>query len=73
MAKVRILVRPTGAYNGQPWPKVGETIDLPDIVAEGMVRSGDVEVVTEPVKAEKAADKAEKRPAAPKNVEKRKA
>lgn len=56
--KVNIKVRPTGTINGQPWPEVGETIDLPDVVAEGM--SDWVE-----------AAKVEKRPASRKGVEKR--
>lgn len=60
MAKVRILVRPTGSINGAEWPEVGKTVDLPDVVAEGMASAGDVEIV-----------KVEKRPAANKGVEKR--
>lgn len=56
--KVRIKVRPTGAINGRPWPQVGESMDLPEVVAEGM---GDwVEAV-----------KVETRPASRKGVEKR--
>jgi hypothetical protein len=34
--KVRIKVRPTGYINGQSWPAVGETMDLPQVVAESM-------------------------------------
>lgn len=60
MAKVRILVRPTGTINGAEWPEVGKTIDLPDAVAEGMASAGDVELV-----------KVEKRPAPKKRVETR--
>ena len=69
--KVRILVRPTGLLNGAEWPKVGETVDLPDAVAEGMVKAGHVEKAA----AKKAAakpEKAEKRPAAKADVETRK-
>lgn len=57
--KVRVKVQPNGNINGRPWPEVGDTIDLPEVVVEGM---GDW---LEPVKAEKrpAEDKSEKRPA----------
>lgn len=61
--KVRVLIPPTGIYNGRPWPAKGETIDLPDHVAEGMIGAGNVERVEEP--------KVEKRPASTKGVEKR--
>lgn len=49
--KVQIKVRPTGAYNGQPWPQIGEQIELPDHVAVGMLASGLVTAVAieEPV------------------------
>lgn len=40
--KVQIKVRPSGAYNGEEWPEEGETIDLPDHIAESMVTSGHV-------------------------------
>ena len=43
--QVRIEVRPTGGYNGAPWPAVGETIDLPEHVALGMLRAGHVSAV----------------------------
>lgn len=65
--RVRIIVRPTGLLNGQEWPAVGQTIDLPKVVAEGMAEAGDVEVVVE-----KASEKpAEKRPERQAAVEKR--
>ena len=70
--KCKVLVRPTGSYNGQEWPEVGETIDLPDTVAEGMVKSGNVEIVKAPAAKTAQSGGAEKRPAAPKNVESRK-
>jgi hypothetical protein len=62
--KVRILVRPTGLVSGQPWPKVGEVVDLPEHVADGMVHSGHVEPVNE-------TPQVEKRPAPAKRVETR--
>jgi len=51
--KVKIRIRPTGAYNGEVWPEVGETIDLPDHVARGMAASGLVEITN--ASAQKAA------------------
>jgi hypothetical protein len=68
MAKVRIIVRPTGLINGVEWPEVGQTIDLPDAVADGMVKVGDVERVA--VKAAPA-KKVEKATAPEAKVEKR--
>lgn len=69
--KCKILVRPIGGYNGAPWPEVGETIDLPDHVAEGMARSGNVEIVKTPAKKAAEPPKAEKRPAVHKAAESR--
>lgn len=54
--KVQIKVQPSGAYNGAPWPEKGETIDLPDHIAEGMLESG---FVIKPGTAEAKEDKAE--------------
>ena len=65
MPKVRVKVRPSGLINGREWPKAGEVIDLPAVVVESM---GDA---LEPVKAEKPADRVEKRPATADKVEKR--
>jgi hypothetical protein len=53
--KCKILVRPSGSYNGEEWPEVGETIDLPTSVAEGMAVTGIVEIVSSA--AQKAAEK----------------
>lgn len=74
MPKVRIIVRPTGAINGQYWPAKGECIDLPDAVAVSMVAAGHVELVPDekPKAAEKPAAKIEKRPAPTRSVESRK-
>ena len=60
MAKVKIVKQPSGLLNTQPWPEVGETVELPDVVAEDMAKAGWVEVL-----------KVEKRPAAKKAEEKR--
>lgn len=68
MAKVRIIVRPTGCINGRDWPEAGEMIDLPDAVAEAMAEAGHVETVKV---AAKPAEKVEKRPAPTEAVEKR--
>jgi hypothetical protein len=64
MAKVRILVQPTGCINGENWPAVGETITIPEAVAESMVAAGHVERIGKP--------ETEKRPAAKAKVETRK-
>lgn len=40
--KVIIARRPNGSYNGEVWPEVGEPIELPDHVAEGMLATGEV-------------------------------
>lgn len=62
--KVRVINRPTGCIDGKAWPKKGETINLPDVVAEGMIAAGSVErVAPEP--------KVEKRPAPTKGTETR--
>lgn len=71
MKKCKVLVRPTGAYNGEAWPAVGETIDLPDSVAEGMARSGNVEIVKESAPDKPAEGAAESRPAPKKSTESR--
>ena len=64
--KVRIVVRPSGLVDGKDWPDVGEEMDLPDVVAEGMIGAGHVEAV------EKGhIRKTEKRPASKADVEKR--
>lgn len=73
---VRIIEQPSGLLNGVAWPAAGETIDLPDEVAEGMIGAGQVERVKEQAKpAKKAAAKPpsaeEKRPASTAKVEKR--
>lgn len=52
--KVRIKQRPSGAYNGAAWPEAGEVIDLPDHVAEGMLRAGQVAPVERAEKVETA-------------------
>ena len=76
--KVRVKVRPGGLLNGQEWPEVGDTLDLPDVVAEGMISAGAVEAVEKKAAkkpAKKAAakpDTAEKRPAAKGATETRK-
>jgi hypothetical protein len=77
--KVRIKVQPSGLLNAEPWPEAGETIDLPDAVAEEMIASGALEAIKEKPakkaaakKAAEPADKVEKRPASTKGVETRK-
>jgi hypothetical protein len=65
MAKVEIVTQPTGLINGRDWPEPGETLELPDDVAESMAAAGTVKLV------KAAAKKVESRPAPTENVEKR--
>jgi len=60
MAKVRVVVQPTGCINGNYWPEVGGELELPDQVAEDMAAAGWLEIV-----------KVEKRPRSTAKVEKR--
>lgn len=43
--KIRILVQPTGLLNGRPWAAVGETADVPDVVAIDLLNAGFAEPV----------------------------
>ena len=72
MAKVEVVTQPSGLLNGRPWPEVGESLELPDVVAESMVEAGWVKDV-KPAAKTAAADKVEKRPAAKADTETRKA
>ena len=65
MAKVEIVTKPSGLINGRDWPEPGETLELPDDVAESMAAAGAVKLV------KSAAKKVETRPAATENVETR--
>lgn len=66
--KVRIKVRPTGYVSlaGGPlnaWPKVGTVIDLPDEIAEDLIKGGNAEKAHGAAKAEPISEQAETRPA----------
>jgi hypothetical protein len=67
--KFVVKVRPLGLINGRDWPEVGESIDLPEDAAAGMVDSG---VLEKPAAKKAAEKKVEKRPASKANVETRK-
>lgn len=71
MSKFTVKVQPLGLLNGQPWPAVGETVDLPDEVGEGMVAAKHLEK-TSAKKAAAKPDAAEKRPAPKVDAETRK-
>ncbi len=58
MAKVKILIRPTGCINGQDWPQVGEEMELADVVAESMSSAGLVAPVKGKAPVEKRPSKA---------------
>jgi hypothetical protein len=66
--RVRIVVRPTGALNGRDWPLVGETLDVPQVVADDLIGAGNALAVAS---AKKVEPKIEKRPAPTAKVEKR--
>lgn len=69
MAKVEVVIQPSGLLNGVSWPEPGETVDLPDDVAEAMAKAGNVKAVAKKA----AAEKVEERPAPTADVETRKA
>lgn len=72
--KVKVVNPPTGLLNGYPWPEAGETVDLPDDVAEEMAKAGNVEKAKAPAKkAASKPDESEKRPAPKADVETREA
>lgn len=58
MAKVKMLRRPNGTYNGKPFPEVGETFDTNDDHAKALVTLRYAEKVDEKP-AEKPAEKRE--------------
>jgi hypothetical protein len=65
--KVRIKIRPTGyiSLDGGPlnvWPQVGTVVELPDTVAEDLIRGGQAEKVRLG-KAESVSEPVETRPA----------
>jgi hypothetical protein len=61
--QVRMLVDISGTRNGQPWPRIGGTIELPDDEAAGYVAAGLAEIAgtveqasdPAPARAERAA------------------
>ena len=72
MPKYKVKVQPSGLLNGKLWPEAGETVDLPDAVAEAMVKAGDLAEDKPAKKAAAKKDESEKRPAANADVETRK-
>lgn len=69
MPKYTVKTPMSGLLNGQPWPGVGESVDLADELAEGMVDAGHLE---KKAAAKKAAKKSETATASKANVETRK-
>jgi hypothetical protein len=63
--QVRMRVSISGTRNGEPWPVVGQVIDLPGHEAVHMVNAGMAAVVVEPEPVETATAEvaAETRPA----------
>ena len=52
--RVRLLVEVSGSRNGEPWPKRGEVMDLPDAEAVDMLNARMAEAVPEVEKVEAA-------------------
>ena len=57
--KIRIKAGLSGLYNGKPWPEVGDTIDVPDVVAVGLLDGGFAAAVKEADEVETATPKAD--------------
>ena len=53
--KVRMKVGVSGSRDGQPWPPIGETVDVPDAQGADLCAAGLAEPVADR-KAEKAVD-----------------
>lgn len=62
----------SGMINGAPWPEVGEAIDLPEVVGDGMPELERAKPKAAPAKKAAPSEKVEKRPASTKGVETRK-
>lgn len=52
--KVRMKVDISGTRSGQPWPRRGEVIDLPDATGAHLCANGQAEPVTDDDTVEKA-------------------
>lgn len=44
MPRIRMLVAITGTRNGEPWPEVGEEVDVSEAEAVDMITAGLAEV-----------------------------
>ncbi len=72
MSTYIVKVQPSGLLNDHAWPRVGETVDLPADVGDGMVKAGHLEKkAAAKTAASKPEDKVETRPAPTEHVEKR--
>ena len=74
--KVRIKVRPNGyvSFGGGPlsaWPKVGAVVDLPEDIAEDLIKAGNAEKAQGAAKAVPLAGQVETRPAVNADEERR--
>jgi hypothetical protein len=55
MTRVRMRGQVSGTRNGQPWPQVGDTVELSDDEAQTLIRGGlAVHVHEDPPKVERA-------------------
>ena len=51
MPKVKMLIKLSGTRNGEDWPNLGETLDVPKQEAESLIANGFAEKVATPKKA----------------------
>lgn len=49
MAKIEITARISGTRNGDDWPSVGESINVPDDEAADLVKLGFAKILAKPV------------------------
>lgn len=67
--RIKMLVEISGSCDGQPWPRKGGVVDVPDGEAKKLI-DAEMAVSVESKPSQKS-DEVEKRPAPTKGVEKR--
>lgn len=55
--KIKMTMQPTGLLNGEPWPEVGEEIEVHDVVAVDLLNAGMADAVEAAPKTEHATAK----------------
>ncbi len=51
MPKVKMLIKLSGTRNGDDWPAIGESLEVPKLEAESLIANGFAEKVAAPKKA----------------------